>query len=108
MGACSRRAVRCARTPTPSAAVGDRVPAMRCTWVLCAGLLVGCAEDVTAYFEIPTETAADDFYVTPFPNDLWRHEDGTLDLSRFPTNSIIADTVRGVAERELDGFGLNA
>src|SRR5262245_7404352 len=81
---------------------------MKVTFVVCAGLLVGCAEDVTAYFEIPRETPAEDFYFTPFPNDLWRHEDGSLDLSRFPTNSIIADNVRGVAERELDGFSLNA
>ncbi|HEY5925576.1 MAG TPA: hypothetical protein VIV11_28015 [Kofleriaceae bacterium] len=81
---------------------------MRVSFGVCAVLLMGCADDVTAYFEIPRDVASEDFYLTPFPNDLWRHEDGSLDLSRFPTNSIIADTVRGVAERELDGFGKNA
>ena len=81
---------------------------MRVSFGVCAVLLIGCAEDVTAYFHIPTDVPAEDFYLTPYPNDLWRHEDGSLDLSRFPTNSVIADTVRGVAERELDGFGKNA
>jgi hypothetical protein len=47
-----------------------------------------------------------DFYALPFPNDLRRHDDGTLDLSLFPTNSIIAAQYRDVAQT-LDGFGLN-
>jgi hypothetical protein len=81
---------------------------MRVTVGICALLLVGCAEDVTAYFAVPGSTSGDDFYALPYPNDLWRNEDGTLDLSQFPTNSVIASNVRDIVQRETDGFGLNA
>jgi hypothetical protein len=81
---------------------------MRVTLSVWTLLLVGCADDVTAYFAVPGSTEGDDFYALPFPNDLRRHDDGSLDLSEFPTNSVIANTVRGIAERDLDGFGLNA
>ncbi|HEU4615304.1 MAG TPA: hypothetical protein VFS15_24590, partial [Kofleriaceae bacterium] len=83
---------------------------MRVALGVCALLLVGCTGDdgVTAYFAVPGSTAADDFYALPYPNDLRRHEDGSLDLSEFPTNSVIAQTVRDIAQRDNDGFGLNA
>lgn len=83
---------------------------MRVTLGVCALLLVGCAGDdgVTAYFAVPGSTVADDFYALPYPNDLRRHDDGTLDLSELPTNSVIAQTVRDIAQRDNDGFGLNA
>ncbi len=72
-------------------------------------LAAACGDDpVTAYFAVPGSSTGDDFYALPFPNDLRRHADGKLDLSEFPTNSIIVDTVRQIAERDLDGFGLNA
>jgi hypothetical protein len=50
--------------------------------------------------------AGSDFYELPYPNDLRRHDDGTLDLSKFPTNSMLVDTYRMDAE-QLDGFSLN-
>jgi predicted esterase len=52
------------------------------------------------------DASGDDFYALPFPNDLRRHADGSLDLSAFPTNSLIVDSYRMVAE-DLDGFGMN-
>jgi predicted esterase len=58
----------------------------------------------TALFELPGDSA--DFYAVPFPNDLRREPDGTIDLSAFPTNSLIADKYRQAAD-SLDGFGLN-
>jgi predicted esterase len=72
--------------------------------------LFACGGDeagTSARFVIPGDTAGptDDFYSLPFPNDLWR-AGGTLDLSLFPTNSLIVDTYREAAQ-ELDGFGLN-
>ena len=82
---------------------------MRVALAVCVLVAAGCADDgVTAYFAVPGSTTGDDFYALPFPNDLWRHGDGSLDLSEFPTNSVIADTVRMIVERDLDGFGLNA
>lgn len=75
---------------------------------VAAALAIGCDGPTTAYFAVPGGTPNDDFYALPFPNDLRRHDDGTLDLSLFPTNSVIANTVRMIAERDLDGFGLNA
>jgi hypothetical protein len=81
---------------------------MRVTLGVCMALLVGCADDVTAYFAVPGSTTGDDFYALPYPNDWWRHDDGSLDLSQFPTNSVIAMNVRNITERDVDGFGLNA
>src|SRR5262245_10712051 len=75
--------------------------------LLCLALIAGCDDPPTALFSAPGGTPGDDFYALPFPNDLRRHEDGKLDLSEFPTNSMIAITVRDIAERDLDGFGLN-
>ena len=75
--------------------------------VLTALGLTACGTDssgTTALFAIAAP--ADDFYALPFPNDLHRHSDGSLDLSLFPTNSLIADTYRMDAET-LDGFSLN-
>ncbi len=61
----------------------------------------------TSLFAVPGASAGDDFYALPYPNDLRRHDDGSLDLSLFPTNSLIVDQYRAAAET-LDGFGLNA
>jgi hypothetical protein len=47
-----------------------------------------------------------DFYDLPFPNDLRRHDDGSLDLSKFPTKTPLVDQYRADAET-LDGFGIN-
>ena len=63
------------------------------------------AKGTTALFDVAPP--ADDFYALPFPNNLWRNRDGTLDLSKFPTHSILVDQYRMVAQ-SLDGFGLNA
>jgi len=72
--------------------------------------LVACGEDTpptTALFALPGGVPGDDFYATPFPNDLWRDADGTIDLSQFPTNSLIVDAYRAAAD-DLDGFSKNA
>ena len=69
--------------------------------------LVACTGDPTvARFGLPGAT--EEFYDLPYPNDLRRHPDSnTLDLSEFPTNSLIVDSFRAAAE-QLDGFSLNA
>jgi len=73
-------------------------------------LLVGlaaCGDNImgtTALFAV--EAPGDDYYALPFPNDIHRNADGTLDLANFPANSIILDQYR-VAAQSLDGFGLN-
>ncbi len=77
---------------------------------LCLVVAIGCGEGdpgTTALFAIPGGVPGDDFYATPFPNDLWRKSDGTLDLSQFPTNALLVDNYR-VAAETLDGFGKNA
>lgn len=80
---------------------------MRCLALLVALVaLGGCADPVTAVFAAPDEGGGGDFYALPFPNDRWRTPAGTLDLSRFPTNSLLVEAYRAAAE-ELDGFGLN-
>jgi predicted esterase len=79
----------------------------RLALLLGVGLGPGaCADPVTAIFAVTGGAPGDDFYALPFPNDRWREADGTLDLSRFPTNGLLVDSYRAAAE-ELDGFGLN-
>ncbi|HWO24987.1 MAG TPA: hypothetical protein VNO30_39880 [Kofleriaceae bacterium] len=68
--------------------------------------LGACADPTTAIFVDPGADPSADFYALPFPNDRWREPDGTIDLSRFPTNAFLVETYRAAAE-ELDGFGLN-
>ena len=68
--------------------------------------LGACADPVTAVFAVPGVDPDADFYALPFPNDVWRAPGGTLDLSRFPTNSLLVEAYRAAAQ-ELDGFGLN-
>ncbi|HUS30165.1 MAG TPA: hypothetical protein VMZ53_16775 [Kofleriaceae bacterium] len=71
--------------------------------------LAACGDDpAVAYFKVPSAAANEDFYDLPWPNNYWRKADGTLDLSQFPTNAVIANTVREIAQRDLDGFGKNA
>ena len=72
----------------------------------CLVLLAACGDPSakTALFELPGDST--DFYALPFPNDLRRDADGTIDLSAFPTNSLIADKYREAAD-SLEGFGLN-
>ena len=48
-----------------------------------------------------------DFYALPYPNDIRRTTAGTIDLTLFPTNSLVVDSYR-VAAQALDGFGLNS
>src|SRR4051794_4791187 len=91
---------------------GARVRRMRAVSALVPVVLcVACGSDppTTALFAPPgaMHDSGDDFYSLPYPNDVWRKSDGTLDLSQFPTNSLIVDTYR-VAAQSLDGFGLNA
>ena len=70
--------------------------------LLVLGACSGGSSGTTALFA----RNGSDFYELPFPNDLRRHDDGTLDLSRFPTRTPIVDQYRMDAE-QLDGFTLN-
>lgn len=70
--------------------------------LLVLGACSGDSSGTTALFA----RNGSDFYELPFPNDLRRHDDGTLDLSRFPTRTPIVDQYRMDAEA-LDGFTLN-
>lgn len=81
---------------------------MRKSAVIAAVALAACGDPdpVTALFAIPGASETADFYALPFPNDLRRDTDGTLDMSLFPTNALIADQYREAAGT-LDGFGLN-
>src|SRR5512138_2523881 len=77
---------------------------MRYVVLVCLAACGGSSSSTTALFALPGDPT--DFYSLPFPNDLRREADGTIDLSAFPTNSLIADTYRAAAD-SLDGFGLN-
>jgi hypothetical protein len=68
--------------------------------------LVGCGGESSRVTPLFT-TSDDDFYALPFPNDMRRNFDGTLDLSAFPGNSPLVLTYRDVIAQELDGFGMN-
>jgi hypothetical protein len=78
---------------------------MQRVWVLA--LLAACGSSssgTTALFALTPKT---DYYELPFPNDLHRNSDGTLDLTDFPTNSMIVGEYKMDAQT-LDGWGLSA
>src|SRR5438105_6879422 len=77
---------------------------MRIWLVLALAACGDSASGTSALYE--AAGTGSDFYALPFPNDLRRHDDGTLDLSRFPTNSVIAGQYRDVTQT-LDGFSLS-
>jgi predicted esterase len=75
------------------------------TLFLVAAACSSTPQGTTALFQL--HAGSGDYYALPFPNDLHRKADGTLDLTDFPTNSLIVEKYRMAAET-LDGFGLNA
>lgn len=78
--------------------------------VVLSSLAAGaCAGDgATPRFATTAEAATEEtFYDVPFPNDLRRRADGTLDLAAFPSNALLLDQVRAAAEH-YDGFSTNA
>ncbi len=71
--------------------------------------VIACGDDghrTTALFSV-NAADRDDFYALPFPNDLWRGADKHIDLSQFPTKSLLVGQYRDAAAAALDGFGLN-
>jgi pimeloyl-ACP methyl ester carboxylesterase len=79
---------------------------VRRTIVLLSLTCACTGEPTVARFGLPGAT--EEFYDLPYPNDLRRHPNSnTLDLSEFPTNSLIVNSFREAAE-QLDGFSLNA
>jgi predicted esterase len=75
----------------------------RAILLLCLTACTG--EPTVARFGLPGAT--EEFYDLPYPNDLRRYPDSNrLDLSEFPTNSLIVNSFREAAE-QLDGFSLN-
>jgi hypothetical protein len=78
----------------------------RCATLAFAALVLGACNSTTGTHAL-FEQQGSNFYALPFPNDLHRNADGTLDLTNFPTNSLIVDEYRMDAE-VLDGFSLNA
>src|SRR5258706_5766584 len=78
---------------------------MRSIWLLAA--LCACSDNATGTTALYVAAGTgSDFYALPFPNDLRRHDDGTLDLATFPTNSLLASQYRD-AVQTLDGFALS-
>ncbi|MGE0551368.1 MAG: hypothetical protein AB7O24_12125 [Kofleriaceae bacterium] len=69
-------------------------------------LLAACGDSATTTALFTLAAPADDFYALPFPNDVYRRDDGTLDLQRVPANGTIVPQIRDAAGA-LDGFGLN-
>ena len=74
-------------------------------WALLL-VLGACGSSSSAGTTALFDPAGDDFYALPFPNDLRRHGDGSLDLSGLPAKTPIVEKYRAAAET-LDGFGLN-
>ncbi len=76
-------------------------------WLAALCLIAGCGDSSTAsLFTLPELAPDAEFYELPFPNDIHRHDDGSLELSRLPANSALMRDVRAAAQT-LDGFGLN-
>lgn len=60
-----------------------------------------------AEFEVPgaNDAVPGDYFRLPFPNDLRRFEDGTIDLSDFPAQTAIAQGFVDAVNGRLAGFG---
>jgi dienelactone hydrolase len=81
---------------------------LRLVPALC--LAAACSSSaVIATFAVPGGPhASAEFYRLPFPNDLRRGPDGTVDLSGYSDkNPLVTDYINAM-DGELDGFGLNA
>ena len=67
------------------------------------------AGDVTALFELPVAGQTSEFYALPFPNDLRRKEDGTLDLAGHSRdNNPTLETWINIFAAKTRGFGTNS
>jgi dienelactone hydrolase len=68
-------------------------------------------EPTVARFAVPRAgqlAPGEDFFSLPFPNDAWRRDDGTLDLSLYPRPSVLVENYLAAMAERLDGFGVNA
>jgi len=74
--------------------------------------LAACGDSApatTAMFAVPgSATPPTEFYELPFPNDLRRHDDGSLDMSEFPRPNVLVGKYADAVAANLDGWGLNA
>ena len=68
-------------------------------------VIAACSSEPTGTTALFKQNGSD-FYELPFPNDLRRHDDGSLDLSKYPAPTALVDQYRMDAEK-LDGFSLN-
>src|SRR6185503_8917864 len=94
--------------------------------VLCAAAAGPCATDddgggtatpdggvtatgpATALFELKRAAPTSEFYALPFPNDLRRHDDGSLDLDDHPRPNVLIDKWYDTFAAETRGFGTNS
>ncbi len=83
-----------------------RSAAMRVQALVLLGLFACTGDPAGTQPMFALQSPGDGYYALPFPNDIHRHPDGSLDLSLFPTNSQLVDSYRAAAET-LDGFSLN-
>jgi predicted esterase len=66
-------------------------------------------ESARAIFQLPRPGVAEtDFYDLPFPNDLRRRDDGTIDLAAHPRPNPLVGRYLDTFEVKVDGFGTNA
>ncbi len=79
---------------------------------LLASALAACgdsAPSATALFAVPgSASPPTEFYELPFPSDLRRHDDGTLDLSAYPRPNVMVGKYADAVAANLDGWGTNA
>lgn len=63
----------------------------------------------TAVFELPRAgQPTSDYYALPFPNDLRRRDDGTLDLDGHPRPNALIEEYLTTFAAKFEGFGTNA
>ena len=76
--------------------------------VVGLGIGAGCESpaSATAYFQIPREGVAQEFYALPFPNDLRRDDAGHPVMDGYPRPVEIVNRYIDAIE-SLDGFGTN-
>jgi predicted esterase len=84
------------------------------TLLALATMIGACGGDsgataTTALFAVPgSATPPAEFYEVPFPSDLRRKDDGSLDMTDYPRPNVLVGKYADAVGANLDGWGTNA
>ncbi|MFH2005227.1 MAG: hypothetical protein ABI333_01445 [bacterium] len=84
------------------------------TGLMLAALAPGCGEvdepgdSAVAHFVVPRAGVTAEFFTLPWPNDIRRDPDGTINLAGFPSNTALVSSYVSLFDEKVTGWGTNA